>query len=227
MKFFDAHKPSLADGDYTIEVNHGIGVKDYTGGSSNSLPISSSVQFTVNGPRYNLSPNDVHSLFPLEGSKGDFQNFLPYIVLNRSTLPWERKPFSLYDGDASWLFLLVLDESDLQSGQVKESTLMYNDIAANRNVLGIIDEANEIKLIDKKININLISLKDTSIIPSALDEIGFLSYVRIEDGIEQSVIVANRLPAPGCTSVVYLISLENKFILLHLKTLIFHNQIRQ
>lgn len=244
--FYNAHKPVLNDGEYTIEVEHSIGLMDYTETDTDkqrkSQIISSSVMFTVNGPRFNLSPTDIHSQFPLAGAKGDFESFLPYVVFNRSTLPWERTPFNGYNGSASWLFLLVVDEDDVMNKNVIEFNLKYSDIDDSKHAVLGIDEAtasDEKKLIDQNISINLITINEdsiTSYIPNSLDNIGLLSYVRIKYNEEQAVIVANRLPSLGKNSIVYLISLENKFdasskllnsSFIYLKKWKFHTEIEQ
>ena len=212
MKFFDAHKPVLTDDTYTIKVTQDIGMHDYVANTSAETSMNSTLMFTVNGPRFKLSPDDILSQFPHPGAKGDFQNFLPYVVLNRSTLPWERKPFEDYDGSASWLFLLVVDEDDLKANKISESIKKKTDIASNLSKFGII-EPSDLDLLDQDIQVNVLTLDDSNLsyIPKSLDDLSYLSYVRIKDTKEEAVILANRLPKPGINSIVYLISLENKF----------------
>ena len=57
------------------------------------------------GSSFSLPPACIHSVFPPEGSLGDHSEVLPQIILNRSTLPWERSAKD-GDGDTPWLALL-------------------------------------------------------------------------------------------------------------------------
>lgn len=50
--------------------------------------------FSVAGERFDLKPKDIHAVFPPAGSLGEHSNVLPHIILNRSTLPWERLPLA-------------------------------------------------------------------------------------------------------------------------------------
>jgi hypothetical protein len=79
--------------------------------------------FTVTGERFALKPADVIGVFPPANSNGDHANVLPHVVLNRSTLPWEREIYKLPKGakranptegyaidTAPWMFVITLDD---------------------------------------------------------------------------------------------------------------------
>lgn len=107
MVFFDKIVPPLLAGDYSATLAQQI-VFD---GATQTLQRTQN--FSVQAPRFNLTPADVQSVFPADGSTGKYDNFLPHIVLNKRALPWEHV---LEKGDTSgvpWLALLVLDGADI------------------------------------------------------------------------------------------------------------------
>jgi hypothetical protein len=125
VEFIDFHKPGLTAGDYEISVIQKIDTTDQKiadavfttdlhGPNGHSLPR----KFTVAGERFELKPTDIHSVFPPDGNLGEHSNVLPHIILNRSTLPWERRPEENTPGaeekigDTPWLALLLFDDSE-------------------------------------------------------------------------------------------------------------------
>lgn len=117
VEFIEYHRPGLLNGDYEITVQQNI---ERTVSWGQSIPAESfkTVRaFTVAGERFSLKPDDVGLVFPPAGSVGDHSNVLPHVVLNRSTMPWER----LADPDDEslpWLALLLFDETDKLGGVV-------------------------------------------------------------------------------------------------------------
>ncbi|HAS42663.1 MAG TPA: hypothetical protein DCS93_19440 [Microscillaceae bacterium] len=111
VKFHNFHRPALESGEYRIEVSESVQVTK----SGNNVPEtklgSTSKSFFVGGERYILNPQDVQAVFPPRGSFGDYSNTLPHIVLNRSTLPWERHSKTITTGgkNTPWLALLVFN----------------------------------------------------------------------------------------------------------------------
>jgi hypothetical protein len=67
-------------------------------------------EFVVGGPRFALNPADIYSVYPPEGSSGDFERSLPHIVFARPTIPWERKLSSL--PHQPWMALLLFSAAD-------------------------------------------------------------------------------------------------------------------
>lgn len=119
IEFIASQELPLTPGDYTISTTQTIeapGIKE---------DFTTTQTFSVFGPRFELTPQDIHSVFPPPGSRGDHNNVLPHIILNRSTLPWERDIWANKDSNEKinprpWLALLVFYEEEKQSGQVSE-----------------------------------------------------------------------------------------------------------
>jgi len=142
IQFVGYHLPDLADGDYTLTVTQGV--ENF----SEKFP-EATLRFSVLGPRLNLDPQLVNSVFPPPGSVGDHSNVLPHIVLNRSTLPWERTAFSInkdvFDKleeakkklleeakkKLSWLVLLLFEEGEFASPLVSLVTLQGHENSVN------------------------------------------------------------------------------------------------
>lgn len=65
------------------------------------------------GPRFSLEPQLVVGKFPPEKSLGEYYTVMPHIVLQRSTLPWERKVADTPAyADAPWLALLLFTKEE-------------------------------------------------------------------------------------------------------------------
>ena len=107
VKFENYHQPTLADGDYEITVTQVVAIDHSKVGT-----FTASRPFTVAGERFELKPTDVEAVFPPDGNLGDHSNVLPHIVLNRSTLPWERTVNGGESTGIPWLALLVFDEDE-------------------------------------------------------------------------------------------------------------------
>lgn len=223
MKFYDNHIPNLRDGKYDISVTHEVKLNDY--GESITSPTAvdktyttSTLEFHVSGPRFDLDPSLVHSVYPPVGAKGDFMADLPSLVLTRSTLPWERSPTmaDLGSHSPSWLFLLLVDEDELPN--VKELNTVST--AGMTNVFAI--DSDDLSRLPGQMNYLEIDndFIQKNIFPATLQELQYLSYVRIKEANtaanqtekeEQAVLLCNRLPKPGSNSFVYLISIENNY----------------
>lgn len=111
IEFVEYQKPALTPGDYEITITQTV---QACGDRKFRDSFSTTQSFSVYGPRFELTPQDIHSVFPPPGSRGDHNNVLPHIVFNRSTLPWEREVGT----SGSWLALLVFYEEEKKNGQV-------------------------------------------------------------------------------------------------------------
>tara|TARA_R110002051_G_scaffold86498_2_gene152388 strand:- start:60306 stop:61937 length:1632 start_codon:yes stop_codon:yes gene_type:complete len=114
MTFVQAKLPPLEDGDYKVSVKQTIISPKVAENTFNADLIVS-----VKGPRFALSPADIHSVFPPAKHQGTFGSTIPNIVITRTTLPWERmlNPADSVNPKAStppppWVALLVFDKSD-------------------------------------------------------------------------------------------------------------------
>jgi hypothetical protein len=99
VRFVESHRPKLLDGDYELTVTHQLEVEQtveagwptFASSTSNDDRTSESkASFTVTGPRFSIPPTLVHTAFPPPGSRGRFGHVLAHVVLERTTLPWER-----------------------------------------------------------------------------------------------------------------------------------------
>src|SRR5215213_1485709 len=115
IEFVAFHKPAVLDGEYTLTVKQQVQIDGKFGWGNDqwtSAP-STRLQFAVAGPRFSLEPNLIQSQFPPPKSIGEYYSVLPHIILNRTTLPWERtidnsRPSNTTQ-PTSWLALLLFD----------------------------------------------------------------------------------------------------------------------
>ena len=125
-QFLPATLPPLAAGEYKVSVQQRVETPE-------SEPLAhADAEFHVDGPRFTLDPASVFSQHPPPGQVGAFGNELPHIVLNRSTLPWERRIDEKPAGPAlssedpvpsPWLALLLVDAKDPGAPKVSSGTL--------------------------------------------------------------------------------------------------------
>ncbi len=200
LQFIESHKPSLPAGDYVISVTQELEIE----GRTAPVTLSAEQKFTVQGARFSLSPADVHSVYPPKNSKGDYRAVLPHILLNRSTLPWERRPVAApKEKSASWLALLLFDETEapkIESKTLRELSFKLETGQQLDDIVTTITVENSIL---------------GTIIPS-IDDLEFLSHIRLSKdeagkviGEEKATIICNRLPKAGAKSVLHLVSLED------------------
>ncbi len=201
INFLENHIPSVPDGLFTIEVDHEVS----TGGVTLDT-FKDTKTIAVSGPRFQLDANVIGTIFPADNSHGDYQNVNASITINRSTLPWERSPLKLLPNEKNpWLALLLFDESELDM-----VSSVYTDTAENvsKNIGltddPVIDPQEEVRLVDVDMSI-------LSNVAPTLDGLRLLSHVRFTDNLEQAVVMCNRLPKPGSTSTVFLVSMEDRY----------------
>lgn len=221
VTLYDSHRPKLESGTYEATFQQQITVNSVI-----EETLTQNVAFHIAGPRFNLPASSVRSVDPASGAQGNYMADLPKLVLERITLPWERSPGGpgpgtdgTYPNSASWLFLLLVDESEM--GNIKEynSAELSGDATSatlkqGLNTIGTVDNlGGDLDFHQNKFNALLADqsfVKD--IIPTSLDDLQYLSYASIKEGEEEhGVILCNRLPKPGSNSTVYLISVENNY----------------
>lgn len=97
VTFYDNYIPSLQAGQYTLTMSQALTVNaaqtQEDGGNPNittppQAPVSQT--FIVRGPRFTLDPADVHQVFPAANASGVYDQYLPMLVCNKRSLPWER-----------------------------------------------------------------------------------------------------------------------------------------
>lgn len=116
VQFVESHRPKLKAGDYSVSVDHSLSLGD--GAGAERTFSSDTLDFTVRGDRLSLGEENFHALYPCPGSRGKYGHVLPHVILNRSTLPWERSPLGGSQADSvspSWLALLVFAEDEIEA----------------------------------------------------------------------------------------------------------------
>jgi hypothetical protein len=133
--FIQHSLPGLDAGRYQISVQQSLKTSAGADISGTGLP-SVTRTFGVAAPRFSLSQDAIHSVFPQPNGAGEFSGSLAHVVLETEKLPWQRTPYApgnqpsaqtrmystvvngetvpvRYDDDsASWLGVLLVSPSD-------------------------------------------------------------------------------------------------------------------
>lgn len=217
VTFIQNHVPALESGQYKVEVTQTI-----TTVSTVEAIYTAQQSFYVSGKRYSLEAGDVNSVYPPLGSAGQFDQSLTQIVLNSSSLPWQRSTgFTgqlTGNNKAPWLALLLFDESENTGApqQVTLAELVTNNqtFFPPRTSEAGEDSSQTVNVIDVPLNLY------NAIVPSVVD-LQWLAHVRkvsaenkstsgdAAAGDTYAVITGNRLPEANRVSTVHLVSLEN------------------
>jgi hypothetical protein len=210
VAFIAMHEPALTPGDYTIKATQTV--------TTATLPVaqgqtfSCQRRFTVQGPRFVLQPTDVKAVFPADGSLADHSAALPHIVLDRSTLPWERSADQA-GAVLPWLALLLFDDAEKPDPQIITlSSATPPGVQFPVLTLETQDRPqDQVTIIDVPWGL----LND--LLPKGVD-LTLLAHVRrpldssgAPSGDETAVVIANRLPLGGGASTVHLVSLEGRY----------------
>jgi len=211
IEFIQYHQPALKDGDYEITITQEIKEEKIT--ANNSFQITR--KFSVGAERFDLKPTDIHAVFPPDGSLGEHSNVLPHIILNRSTLPWERQSIS-NNNNTTWLALLLFEETENPESKIITLEILkdINSYTAKFPSFTIESGQHEDdKLIVIDVNKKLLE----EILPTK-EDLTYLAHVRqgTDDqgnliGDELAVIICNRLPKKSVRSIVHLVSLEGRY----------------
>lgn len=215
VQFLEFHKPILSIGTYEVAVRQTVTSSKISAQDQSSF--SQRATFHVKGEQFKIQPRDINMIFPPENSKGEHGNVLPHLILNRSTLPWERSAVAGHS--FPWLALLVFHEGEedrYQTDNVKLADLQSPQSNASAwpgisETLPTAEAAETVKIVDVKWQL----LKE--ILPITRD-LSLLAHVRQgldlakkPVGDEKAVIVANRLPLKGGMTTVHLVSLEHRY----------------
>ncbi len=227
IEFTSYHQPKLLDGDYEMAVTHKTNLQ--------ALPFKAATQyFSVNGPRFELPPKDVKSVFPPDKSLGEYDTVLPHIMFNRSTLPWERTIDGKSTANAKtvqpWLALLLFDQSEINEGKTIDLSKVSSKVITVAELLKPTEPSPpEFPKIKKELaqsNDDKLTVIDVpksllwQVMPSR-EELAMMAHIREgvgTDGLpntpEYPVIFSSRLPKPSSESVMHLVSLESRANLL-------------
>lgn len=113
IRFVQYHSPGIATGDYVITLTQELTIH----GTESQAPFSLQRHFSIYGERFVLKPTDIVAVFPPDGNLGEHSHVLAHLILNRSTLPWERQ-VQADRSDVPWLALLLFDSSEKPIPQV-------------------------------------------------------------------------------------------------------------
>jgi hypothetical protein len=211
IEFIQYHQPALKDGDYEITLIQEIKEEKIT--ANNSFRITR--KFSVGAERFDLKPTDIHAVFPPDGSLGEHSNVLPHIILNRSTLPWERQSIS-NNNNTTWLALLLFEETENPESKIitLETLKDINSYTAKFPNFTLESGQHED---DKVIIIDVQKQLLEKILPTK-EDLTYLAHVRQGTdeqgkliGDELAVIICNRLPQKSGRSIVHLVSLEGRY----------------
>ncbi|REJ50632.1 MAG: hypothetical protein DWQ58_14980 [Microcystis aeruginosa TA09] len=211
IEFIQYHQPALKDGDYEITIQQEIKGGEIT--TDNSFQITR--KFSVGAERFDLKPTDIHAVFPPDGSLGEHSNVLPHIILNRSTLPWERQSVS-NNNNTPWLALLLFEEIENPESKIitLETLKDINSYPAKFPNFNLESGQHED---DKVIIIDVQKQLLEKILPPK-EDLTYLAHVRQGTdeqgkliGDELAVIICNRLPQKSGRSIVHLVSLEGRY----------------
>lgn len=172
-------------------------------------------KFSVEGPRFSLS-DQILAVYPGNGVAGHFGRNLPYVLLRRRTLPWERKMNT--ENVIPWVWLLVLTEDeimDVQTGVVQEVISSGQNLQTPKLSLDDQEKSQACNYIDMD-NKMFLSMAPTE------KELSWLCHGRSlsaqdkaeNNGVDMdwvSCVLSNRLPGTGDALVknkAYLVSLE-------------------
>ena len=219
MRVYDRMALPLLPGPHRLQTQVAVA---YDGGTA--APASERY-FTVDGPRFSLSPDEVASVLPPRNGSGAFSELLPQIVLHRRTLPWERSlgapassgaPPTAGDppplaGDAPWLALLTFVEGEhtLLEAIPLEQIVPADALARLGHPAGVVCDAVEVSA-------DVLA----GVMPSR-EELALLSHVRRVNVLDRvsagsdpdgwfAVVMSNRLPPAGTKCHVYLVSVEGR-----------------
>jgi len=230
LVFTNSHQPGMQDGDYRITVQQALSFDGHTDALAPS-DAGRYLYLSVAGPRFSFDPTLVKSAFPPDKGIGRYSNVLPHIVLNRSTLPWER-PIDGTPTGTSWLALLVLtgdeiNEYNITPQTVSVGSLMHGSTNPNFPAFALEtaqSESDQTTVIDVPLGVLRRGLPP-------LDDHQRLVHIRelmmnnqpISAGEEDlfPIAVGCRLPAyqsnaEGCEVTVHLVSMEGRADLFNL-----------
>ncbi|OQW75609.1 MAG: hypothetical protein BVN35_08135 [Proteobacteria bacterium ST_bin11] len=118
IQFAAACLPPLVAGEYRIRIKQRILDSAAPDAAPwHAEPYQAGLDFSVEAPRFNLNPSDIHAVYPPANQTGRFDNAFPHVVFTRRTLPWERtvdgKAPTSQQSFAPWMALILLKDDEL------------------------------------------------------------------------------------------------------------------
>ncbi|PZS26726.1 MAG: hypothetical protein DLM58_20245 [Pseudonocardiales bacterium] len=201
FELYPAARPALPAGAYTATSNQHLVAQTLHDGAA-TIPVDDTAfHLHIDAPRYVMPPDQILSTFPPAGSRGDWRERLPQIVLKRRTLPWERNPTFNPAVDPKlappWLALVVLADGEGQlSTDVDVAKCVTDDVTlpgdadvAKGKYLEVTQDIVEKVFpcqdeLDLLCHVRKVDLRDTEL--ALGDDDGYLA-----------VVMSSRLPQPG------------------------------
>jgi hypothetical protein len=212
--------PPLRSGVLTLTATQAVAAP---GGQGETF--AATQELFVKGARDQLDDAAIDSCFPPAGNQGEFANLLPHVVLTQPTLPWQRSPSpapadpraAAGEPVRTWLGLLLFDETDPPP---KPVAMTIADLHGGGPVFvpARLPEPGELPT-DPVTAIDVPVDLFNRIAPTLAD-LEWSAHVRQSaiaakaaapgavPGGEYAVVFGNRLPTPGRTSTVHVVSLE-------------------
>lgn len=196
IEFISSHRPAFTPGDYTLRVSQKL---DMTAPVARSETYHGKPQLIrIQPPDTRLNPQQIRTVYPPEGSLGEYGQNLPHIVLTPSTLPWEKNAYRSTDNqDQPWLALILFNEKEY--AQVEVGSTTNGD--PNRSAAATI-----------AVPTNLLNL----LMPPA-ETLKFLAHVRQKinafgkiEGEEVAVIIGSRVPTAG-NNIAHLVAVDGQY----------------
>lgn len=119
IQFFDSIQPPLKADDYNLVADQRVTNVVDTGEDPKYVATK---KLIIDGPRFVLKPNAIHSIFPPANQKGNYSNYLPNIVFNDFTMPWSRginPEEATANENTPWMGLLTIHEEEYKEGSAK------------------------------------------------------------------------------------------------------------
>lgn len=215
LQFSQFHQPSLKTGLYQVVVTHQISTNEPSQPKIPQTVFSTTRNFQVAGERFSLDPKDIYAVYPPDGSLSDHSTILPHLILNRSTLPWERQA-DPNNEDLPWLSLLMFTADQTPVAQTMTLGELQQSANAGVKFPSFTLEPGQTTN-DRVLVIDVAKQLLADLLPSNAD-LGYQAHIRqsiADDGTptgqERAVILGNRLPGPNQINTVFLVSLENRY----------------
>ena len=118
MRFTDYIRPPLEAGRYTVRVSQKVTQPEQE-------EFKAETQFYITGHAFTLPKEDIFSCFPSAEESGEFETFLPYIVMENRTFPWEQVITRDRDGvPVPWVALIVLADGEAEEQDMTVKQLL-------------------------------------------------------------------------------------------------------
>nr|VFK36479.1 MAG: hypothetical protein BECKSD772F_GA0070984_100217 [Candidatus Kentron sp. SD] len=204
LKFIDYRKPGLEAGDYIFTIQHTHGDPSKAAQTQET----GKIKVRAHGDRVRIPPDRIFAQYPPPGERGDYDDTLAHISLNKPTLPWER---SAYGGESyePWLYLMVLSDGDVARGDAKRPGPRRIDDDLDQDAFipaGYQKSLEEDNLIDKTNPVTTVDVRKSffnKMIADRKEDLEYLAHVRqrwetddenrpTELKRELAVLIANR-----------------------------------